>query len=282
MAYLTEPEPPRGVATEVLPGVSRITAGNVGPMTYHGTNTYILEEPDGLVVIDPGPEDSEHVDAIVAATGGKICRILLTHAHRDHFGAVKELRQRTKAPVASFHTSSEPEHEPDISLSDGSRIGSLTAVHTPGHAPDHLCFARADAVLFSGDHVMGWCSTVVSPPPRGNMVAFFASLQLLIDRSDRLYLPGHGPPLPGPRPYVQEILDRRMARELEIEAAVRKGLSDPYEIAASLYSKTHPVLKRAAERNVLSHLSKLVAEGRVKESGVTGYVAAWDALPDGD
>lgn len=275
MPYLTEQEPPRGIAQEVLPGVLRLTAANVGPMTYHGTNTYILDEPDGIVVIDPGPDDdSAHVDAIVAATGANIGCILLTHAHRDHFGAVKELQRQTGAPVASFHESVDPDHEPNIELFDGSQIGSLTAVHTPGHAADHLCFARKDGVLFSGDHVMGWCTTVVGPPPRGNMAAFFASLQRLIAREDRLYLPGHGPALPDPRPYVQEILDRRLAREVEIESAVRNGLSDPYEIAATLYQKTHPVLKRAAERNVLSHLSKLVAEGRVKEDGGGGYVAA--------
>ena len=275
MAYLTEPEPPRGVVLPVLPGISRITASNPGPMTYHGTNTYLLEEPDGIVVIDPGPEDGGHVDAIIAATGGNIVRILVTHAHRDHFGAVWELKSRTGAPVASFRESSDPEHVPDIPLSDGDRVGSLVAVHTPGHASDHLCYARPDGLLFSGDHVMGWCTTVVGPPPRGNMVAFFSSLQRLIEREDRLYLPGHGPALPDPRPYVREILDRRMAREVEVEAAVRNGMSNPAEIAASLYpKKTHPVLRRAAERNVLSHLSKLLAEGRVREDGAGGYVAA--------
>src|SRR5690606_41847228 len=105
MAYLTEPEPPRGVVLPVLPGISRITASNPGPMTYHGTNTYLLEEPDGIVVIDPGPEDGGHVDAIVAATRGNIARILVTHAHRDHFGAVRALQTRTGAPVAAFHAS---------------------------------------------------------------------------------------------------------------------------------------------------------------------------------
>src|SRR5690606_30868213 len=107
-------------------------------------------EPDGIVVIDPGPEDGGHVDAIVAATRGNIARILVTHAHRDHFGAVRELQSRTGAPVASFHESADAEHAPDIALFDGSRIGSLVAVHTPGHASDHLCFARPDGLLFSG------------------------------------------------------------------------------------------------------------------------------------
>lgn len=273
MPYLTEPEPPRGVTQEMLPGIHRITAANPSPMTLHGTNTYILEDKDGIVVLDPGPQDHRHVDAIMSATKGKVARILLTHAHIDHFGALPELQQRTGAPVASFHMSSDPEHTPDIPLRDGSKIGSLTAVHTPGHAPDHLCFAQDDGVLFTGDHVMAWCSSSVSPPPRGDMSAYFASLQLLIVRDDRLYLAGHGPALKDPRSYVQQLLEKRMIRESQIEAAVRNGLSDPFEIAATLYNKSHPVLKRAAERNVLSHLSKLMVEGRVKKDSSEHYYA---------
>jgi glyoxylase-like metal-dependent hydrolase (beta-lactamase superfamily II) len=256
-----------------MPGIRRLTAANAGPMTYHGTNTFLLDEPDGIVVVDPGPEDHAHVDAIVAAAGGRIVRILLTHAHVDHVGALKELQRRTGVPVASFHRSASPDHQPDIVLYDGSRIGSLVAVHTPGHAPDHLCFSRSDGLLFTGDHVMAWCSSVVPPPPRGDMTAFFASLQRLIDRDDRLYLPGHGPALANPRPYVQNLLERRMAREQEIEDAIRGGLSSPLAIAATLYRKSNPVLQRAAERNVLSHLSKLVGEGRVREISGENYVA---------
>jgi glyoxylase-like metal-dependent hydrolase (beta-lactamase superfamily II) len=175
--------------------------------------------------------------------------------------------------VYAFHQSFDPDFRHDVGLFDGSSIGSLKAVHTPGHCSDHLCFARADGILFSGDHVMGWCTTVVGPPPRGDMAAFFASLRRLASRSDTVYLPGHGPALPDPVPYVEEVLRRRMMRETEIEAAVRNGVSDPARISASLYHKTHPVLKRAAERNVLSHLSKLVAEGRLKEDGAGGFSA---------
>ncbi len=273
MPYLTEPEPTRGVAMTMLPGIRRITAQNPTPMTLHGTNTYLVDDADGTVVIDPGPDDMDHVDAIMAAADKTIVLILLTHAHPDHVGAVRELKTRTGAPVASFRTSADPEHRPDIALDDGSAIGALTAVHTPGHAPDHLCFARQDGLLFTGDHVMAWCSSVVPPPPRGNMAAFFASLQRLIARDDRIYLPGHGPMLPDPRPYVRELLARRMAREAEIESAVRDGLSDPVAIASTLYNKSNPVLRRAAERNVLAHLSKLVAEGRVSEPEAGRYVA---------
>lgn len=273
MAYLTEPEPARGIAQEVAPGVRRLTADNSGPMTYHGTNTYILDEPGGTAILDPGPDDANHVDAIMAATGGKIASILVTHTHPDHSGAVDDLRRRTAATVYAFHKSFDPDFRHDIGLFDGSRIGSLTAVHTPGHCSDHLCFAREDGFLFSGDHVMGWCTTVVGPPPRGDMTAFFESLRQLASRSDTVYLPGHGPALPDPVPYVEEVLRRRMMRETEIEAAVREGFSDPVTISASLYNKTNPVLKRAAERNVLAHLAKLVAEGRLKEDDAGGFFA---------
>jgi glyoxylase-like metal-dependent hydrolase (beta-lactamase superfamily II) len=273
MPYLTQPEPPRGEPQDVLAGIRCLTAANPGPMTYHGTNTYLFEDSDGMVVVDPGPEDPGHVDAIMAATGGEIVRILLTHAHRDHLGALADLKARTGARVASFHASTDPAYAPNIGLVDGDTIGSLTAVHTPGHAMDHICFARADGILFSGDHVMGWCSTVVGPPPLGNMSAYFDSLQRLIDRPDRQYLPGHGPVLPNPQPYVAELLRRRIAREVEIVATIRDGISDPVEITAALYHKAHPTLKRAAERNVRSHLSKLVAEGRISEDGAGRYSA---------
>lgn len=272
MPYLTEAEPMRGVARRLLPGISCITAANPGPMTYHGTNTYIIEEPDGIVVLDPGPDDMAHVEAIMAATDGKVARILLSHAHLDHLGAVPALRTLTGAPVASFHLSADPGHSPDIALADGARIGQLRAVHTPGHAMDHLCFARDDGLLFSGDHVMAWCSTVVGPPPRGDMAAFFESLRRLIARDDRLYLPGHGPMLPDPQPHVQDLLDRRLSRERDIVEAVANGLSDPVEIAGSLYRKANPTLKRAAERNVRAHLFKLVGEGRVREAEADRYV----------
>jgi glyoxylase-like metal-dependent hydrolase (beta-lactamase superfamily II) len=271
MAYLTEPEPPRGRATSVAVGVRRIVAPNSGPMTYHGTNTYLLEERDGLVVIDPGPADENHIKAIVDATGGRVARILLTHTHQDHSGAVAALRRATGAQVASFHRSSDPDIVPDLPLKNRCRIGALHTVHTPGHALDHLCFAREDGLLFSGDHVMAWCSTVVSPPPWGNMSSFFESLRLLIRRPDKIYLPGHGPALPFPQAYVQDTLDRRMRREREIERAVNEGLSDPVRIAGALYDQQNQTLRRAAERNVLSHLSKLNAEGRVMEKDAHWY-----------
>ena len=152
-------------------------------------------------------------------------------------------------------------------IEDGGEIAGLVAVHTPGHAPDHICLARADGLLFTGDHVMSWSTTVVPPPPRGNMVAFFASLRRLIARDDRLYLPGHGPALPDPRAYVQDLLSRREAREAAIARALGPNAISTAELMDRLYSKVDPILRRAAERNVMSHLVKLEAEGRAERDG---------------
>lgn len=273
MAFKTEPIPPRGMAIEVLPGILRITAENPGPMRYHGTNTYILEDGNDILVIDPGPDDPKHLDAIIAAAG-RVSMILLTHGHLDHSEGIRSLQEKTGAPLAAYRTSTGPYGIPDIPLEDGSRIGSLTAVHTPGHAADHLCFAWQDGILFSGDHVMAWCSTVVGPPPNGDMLGYFHSLQRLINRPDRVYVPGHGPLLHDPQPYVEELLRRRQDREQEILEAVGRGLHRPDDIRSALYNKTDPVLVRAAYRNVLAHLAKLVAEGRVKDLGGDTYVPA--------
>lgn len=195
MPFLVEPEPPRGVALPVMPGIARVVAPNPGVMTYHGTNTYLIDTPDGCVVLDPGPNDAGHVRAILAAASGPIAHILLSHTHRDHLGAVAALRQVTGAPVHAYGRNGAPGFAPDLPLNDGDVVAGLTALRTPGHASDHLCFAAADGTLFSADHVMSWSSSVISPLD-GDMAAYFASLRRLLARDDRLYLPGHGPPLP--------------------------------------------------------------------------------------
>jgi glyoxylase-like metal-dependent hydrolase (beta-lactamase superfamily II) len=200
MPFLTEPEPDRGAVLPVMPGISRIVAANPGPMTYYGTNTYLIETPDGTVVLDPGPESHpEHVQAILRATGGNIALIVVSHTHHDHVGAVAELQDATGAPTVGFRISGLETFDPDIKLADGDSVAGMQALHTPGHASDHLCFALpakdGTAVLFSADHVMSWSTSVVSPPG-GNMSDYFNSLRLLLDRTDDVFLPGHGPPLP--------------------------------------------------------------------------------------
>ncbi len=273
MPFLTEPEPARAVAVPVAPGVRRIVAANPGPMTYRGTNTYIIETADaGTVVLDPGPDGHpDHVDAILRETGGRVGLILVSHHHHDHIGAVPALQQATGAPVAGFHVPATPEFAPGVGIEDGERIAGMTAIHTPGHAADHLCFALPSpgggTVLFSADHVMSWSSTVVSPPG-GDMAAYFASLERLLGGAETLYLPGHGPPLTEPRALVRELLEHRQARERAIAEALADGApADTHTLMDQLYSQVDPRLRRAAERNVLAHLMKLQSEGRVAREG---------------
>jgi glyoxylase-like metal-dependent hydrolase (beta-lactamase superfamily II) len=271
MPFLTEPEPERGAILPVMPGISRIVAANPGPMTYYGTNTYLIDTPDGIAVLDPGPEEHpEHVEAILRATGPNIALILVSHTHHDHVGAVPALQEATGAPTVGFSESGLETFTADIKLADGDMIAGMQAIHTPGHASDHLCFALpardGTAVLFSADHVMSWSTSVVSPPG-GDMADYFASLRRLMERTDDVFLPGHGPPLPEPRNLVREMLVHRTMREQAIERALAKGAVGTYALMNTLYSQVHPRLRRAAERNVLAHLLKLEAEGKVQREG---------------
>jgi glyoxylase-like metal-dependent hydrolase (beta-lactamase superfamily II) len=271
MPFLTEPEPERGANLPMLPGVSRIVADNPGPMTYFGTNTYLIDTPVGLVVLDPGPEDHpDHMDAILRHTGGHIAFILVSHTHHDHVGAVPALQVATGAPTVGFRRSAVATFDPDIKLDHGATFAGMTALHTPGHASDHLCFAlpaaNGDKVLFSADHVMSWSTSIVSPPG-GDMRDYFASLKLLLDRDDEVYLPGHGPPLREPRDLVRNMLTHRMMREQAIAKKLTGGSFDAYTIMDALYSQLHPRLRKAAERNVLAHLLKMEAEGKAVRDG---------------
>ncbi len=271
-AFLTEPPPPWGVPLDVLPGIRRVVAPNPGRMTYHGTNTYLLDDPGGTIVVDPGPDHAEHVAAVLAATGGRVGMIVVTHTHHDHVGAVPALRTATGAKVHGFAKSADPGFAVDVALHDGDTLAGWTALHTPGHAADHLCFARSDGVVLTADHVMGWSTSVVSPP-HGDMGAYFASLRRMIARDDRVYLPGHGPVLHEPKAFVQGLLAHRMMREAAIAKALGETPRTTRSLVDELYSQVDPVLLAAAERNVISHLHKLAAEGRAVETGV-GWRAA--------
>ena len=275
MAFLKEAEPDRGKAHKVADGVLRLVARNGGIMTYYGTNTYLIEAEGGFLVLDPGPvTDPVHVGDIMRATGGRISGVILSHGHTDHIGALEELCVRAGAPSYAFHTPIVEGFVPDVKLNDGDTVAGMTALHTPGHAADHLCYAREDGLVFTGDHVMTWSSSIVSPPG-GVMRQFIASLQLMVDRNDPLYLPGHGPAMSNPRDYVQDLMQRRIDREEAIYRAVQRRPLSPGQLSRTLYSKVDPFLQMAAERNVLAHLAKLEDEGRVIQKD-----EVWTALPE--
>jgi glyoxylase-like metal-dependent hydrolase (beta-lactamase superfamily II) len=251
----------------VLPGIRRVVARNPSVMTYLGTNTYLVEGDDGLTVIDPGPHDAVHIRDVLNAAGDvPIRRIVLTHTHSDHYGALPKLADATGAAVYGYKKSARKDFSAQHRLDDGDEVAGLKAVFTPGHAADHLSFeyqARGTGkILFSGDHVMSWSSSIVSPPD-GDMVAYYKSLELLLGRDELLYLGGHGPILPEPRKLVRELLSHRQMREASILDAIKTQDWTVAELAEHLYHKTDFRLKIAAQRNVLAHLLKLEHEGKV-------------------
>lgn len=273
MAFLTEPEPKRDVNITILPGISRIVANNPGPMTYFGTNTYLIDTENGTVLLDPGPEDHpEHIEAIMRHTGGQIALILISHTHHDHVGAAAMLKEKTGAPTVGFTVSGLDTFDADIKLAGGDVIAGMTAIHTPGHASDHLCFAltakTGEKVLFSADHVMSWSTSIVSPPG-GDMTDYFNSLDVLLKRDDDIYLSGHGPPLREPRELVRGLLAHRVMRENAIVEKLSVGPATTYALMDALYSQVDTRLRRAAERNVLAHLMKLEIDGHVTRDGET-------------
>jgi glyoxylase-like metal-dependent hydrolase (beta-lactamase superfamily II) len=259
MAFLKEPPPQRLAPLPIKPGLSRLVAPNPSPMTYHGTNTWLVDGHDGLTVIDPGPNDAAHIAAITAA--GPIARILLTHTHPDHLAGAPALQAATGAPILGWAKPWAKNFTPDIALADGQTIGAFTALHTPGHASDHLCFALPDGTLFSGDHVMSWSTSIVSAPD-GDMGAYMDSLRLLLDRQDTLYLCGHGPPLPHPAKLVRAMLLHRVSRENAVLAALDSTPKGEDDLVAQLYGNLAPDLLRPAARVVGAHLLKLAKEGK--------------------
>ena len=277
----TAPEPRplvHGVASALSPLVRRIVAPNPGMMTGPGTNTYLVGI-DEIVVIDPGPDDAGHLDAIAGCGGDRIRWIVCTHTHIDHFPGVAGLKERTGAEVLAFDA--RDGLEIDRAMADGDRIEAtefvLRALHTPGHASNHLCFLlEQERMLFSGDHIMNG-STVVIRPPDGDMTLYLEQLERLKARRPRLrsIAPGHGHLIEQPLAMIDEYLEHRHAREAQILAALRSaGTTTIDAIVEQLYVETPEELLPMAAATVWAHLRKLKAEGLAKGTKLTGKWSA--------
>jgi glyoxylase-like metal-dependent hydrolase (beta-lactamase superfamily II) len=271
-----------GVPRELTSGVIRLVANNPGPFTFKGTNTYIVGHED-LAVVDPGPDDPAHLAALLAYAGGRrISHVLITHAHRDHTDGLSRLLAASGAKAVGFGRRAlgqmgtgpsgaqyiDLDFVPDIILRHGQRIEgdgwSLEAIHTPGHAPDHMCFAlNATGILFSGDHVMAWNTSVIAPP-EGRMSDFLGSLESLLTRTDRLYLPGHGGQLDQPQRLVRAFLVHRRMREQAILDCIRQGYATIDRIVPIVYQGIDSRLLNAASLSVLAHVEHLIERGFVR------------------
>lgn len=284
--------PPAGRAHRLGPGLRRVLASNPSPMTFWGTNTYLLGESD-IAVIDPGPDDPAHLRAILDALppGARVSHILVTHAHRDHSPLARPLAAATGAPVMAFGDAKagrsaameelaaaglagggegvDTEFDPDIRLSDGAEVEGadwrLTALHTPGHMGNHICLAWGET-LFTGDHVMGWASSLVSPPD-GDVGDFMCSCARLRQRGWRVFHPGHGAPVADTEARLDWLIGHRRAREAQIRATLAMAPGTAAELARQIYTETPEALLPAATRNVLAHLLDLRTRGLAAAEG---------------
>lgn len=299
---------PTGLSEQCEPLVRRVLAPNPSPYTFTGTQTYIVGAGSQVAVIDPGPADGSigsepspfkgadtngvgHVEAILAAVGdAKITAILCTHTHRDHSPAAAPLKALTGAPIVGCAPLSLSDdgpradsafdhgYAPDRILTDGERISgpdwTIEAVATPGHTSNHLCYSLVESgALFTGDHVMAWSTSVVSPPD-GDMSAYMASLQKLYDRDDKRLYPAHGPAVDKPRQLVRGMLGHRRSREAQILRLLSEGPQAIPAMVAVMYKGLDPRLTGAAGRSVLAHLVDLEQQGRVRCEGDVWISAA--------
>jgi glyoxylase-like metal-dependent hydrolase (beta-lactamase superfamily II) len=272
---------------QLEPGIARVLAHNPSAFTYFGTQTYLIGTEE-LAVIDPGPDLPAHLDALERAIGGRlVTAIMCTHTHRDHSPAAAPLAQRMGAPIIGCaplaletvgpraDASFDGNYAPDSVLEDGEalQVGGepVLAVGTPGHTSNHLCFAWRGA-LFSGDHVMGWSTTVVVPPD-GDMAAYMTSLDKLRQREDRIYYPAHGPAVTNPQQYVRHLVGHRMQREKQILTLIGERPRPIADIVAKAYPGLDPRLTAAAGGSVLAHLIDLERRGLVERRG-----EAWTAV----
>lgn len=281
MPFSREFEFEYGVMEQVAPKIRRLVARNPSPFTWHGTGTYVVGEGN-VAIIDPGPDLPEHVDALLAALQGEtVTHLLVTHTHRDHSPACRLVQASTGARTYGFgrHGSgridaglqveegADRDFVPDEHVRHGDVIEgegwSFECVYTPGHTSNHMCYQlREQKVLFPGDHVMGWSTTIISPPD-GDIASYLASLELLLDRDDACYWPTHGPCVGDPKPLVRALIAHRLERADEIRACLADGVETIADMVPRMYSDLPERMHRAAARSVFSTLIYLVDRGEV-------------------
>jgi len=288
-----------GEVQEVSPGIRRVIAENPSPFTFHGTGTYIIGRGN-VAVVDPGPADPAHVAAILGATAGEtITHMLVTHTHMDHSPGCRLLRGHTDAKTYGYgphggdriadgvkvEEGGDMDFAPDVYVVDGDVVEgdgwSVQCVHTPGHTSNHVCFAYDEQrALFSGDHVMGWSTSVISPPD-GHMGSYLASLEGLLERADETYWPTHGPPITNPKPHVRAFIAHRAEREEQIVRCLGQGIGLIADMVVSMYADVPRQLHPAAARSVLAAMEHLVERGEVACDGAPRPDARFELVGGG-
>lgn len=297
LAFDREFDPPIGVSEQISPLIRRVVCGNPGPFTFRGTASFIIGEGE-VAIIDPGPDDAAHLDALLQAVKAeKVSHILVTHTHLDHSPLAKRLKAATGAPILAFGPPRQPaeagqgvrldasidsEFSPDTTLRHGDVVAgggwTLESIFTPGHMSNHMSYAlKEERALFCGDHIMAWATSVIAPPD-GNMGQYFNSLRLLLDRDDAIYYPAHGPARPDPLPLVRAYLVHRRQREGSIVTRLKRGDRTIAEIVKANYADVDPRLHPAAALSTLAHLEHLVEQGRVTVSGSIALDAVYAAV----
>ncbi len=287
-AFDLEFQPAYGTAVKVAENVQRLTVNNPSAFTFHGTNSYIVGDRS-VAVIDPGPEDEAHFQSLMRALEGReVTHIFVSHTHRDHSPLAKRLKAATGAVTVAEgpHRAARPLHEgernpfaesadsdfvPDLALGDNESVTGdgwrLTALHTPGHTANHAAFALdRDGIVFSADHVMAWATTIVAPPD-GAMSDYMASLDSLLERDDRLFLPGHGGPVNDPAAFMRGLRTHRRMREKAVLTRIKAGDRTIAEMVKVIYRSTDPRLHGAAALSVLAHIEDLIEKGLIETDG---------------
>lgn len=282
-----------GEVSHVAPGIRRVIAENPSPFTLYGTGTYILGRGE-VAVIDPGPADGAHIAKLLEALEGEtISHILITHTHMDHSPGCRLLQAHTDAKSYAYgphgagkleqgvpvEEGGDMEFEPDELVRDGDVLTggdwSVECVFTPGHTSNHMCYQlRESKALFTGDHVMGWSTSIISPPD-GDMGAYIASLDRLLERDDAVYWPTHGPCIDDPKPHVQAFIEHRLARERQIISCIEQGVHRIEDMVPMMYTELPEFMYPAAARSVLASMEHLVGNGALKADGGVQLDAAY-------